>query len=505
MILKQLLLLALSCIPSFLLSQNYTARIVDSVSQEPIAFATVQTGEFSGVVTNQEGVFSINLDDLDTSENQFEVSCLGYATKSISPSEVEENNGIIELSPQVNELDTVFLMDKNLPLDSILTRTQRHAKTNYRTNLMQYDVFSRKSSYTEGKDFEVKISKASGIRKKHLKPANKSIDSFIRVLRNSNSKSYRDLAGKLMVSSPENKKLNVKKATNLRDKKVDFSEEKLTKDFTKLILKYLDTTQTYTLKSGWFKIDDSLTFDNKKNEETGETETSLTIDTGDKNKQPPKEVNNRYVLLNKTLFREEAFLVKFLSTKYYDHNIKDLSVYQGQPVYVIEFLPRKRKARYTGTLYITADDYALVRTDYRFADGKHGQKLNLKLLVGVKFEEFLNNGTVMFSKSNNGYYVPKYVFEERKMYFYVDRNLIFKENEGEKRKTKFDFLIEGIQHENSQTLFYSPNEITEEQYEAAPNTSDIKFEHQDHYDPDMWKAYNAIEPLEEMKQFKSVE
>ena len=41
--------------------QTVSARILDSISKEPVPFATIQFAENSGVISNSEGMFSVIL------------------------------------------------------------------------------------------------------------------------------------------------------------------------------------------------------------------------------------------------------------------------------------------------------------------------------------------------------------------------------------------------------------------------------------------------------------
>ena len=59
-------------------SQNITARLIDKTSQNPIPFAAIKTAEFDGVISNEEGYFTI-IENKDKKE--ITISCLGYKKK----------------------------------------------------------------------------------------------------------------------------------------------------------------------------------------------------------------------------------------------------------------------------------------------------------------------------------------------------------------------------------------------------------------------------------------
>ena len=66
---------------TLIFGQKLTARILD-VSQNPIAFATIQTAENKGVISNEEGFFTTNLENNNI--NTIEINSLGFTTKTIS-------------------------------------------------------------------------------------------------------------------------------------------------------------------------------------------------------------------------------------------------------------------------------------------------------------------------------------------------------------------------------------------------------------------------------------
>src|SRR5690606_16531798 len=118
--------------------------------------------------------------------------------------------------------------------------------------------------------------------------------------------------------------------------------------------------------------------------------------------------------------------------------------YNNQLVYIINFKPKKSRAKYTGKIYVSEADYGILKIDYAFAEGKTGEKLNLKLLLGVKYIENINKGSVIFRKNDeiNTYY-PYYINKEISRYVYAHRPFKFIENGGDKDKVKFDFMLEG--------------------------------------------------------------
>ena len=73
--------------------QNFSAKIINATTQEPVSFATVQTGKYSGVISNEEGVFNLNISN--DSIQKIHISCIGYKAKTISIQNIKRNNFIL--------------------------------------------------------------------------------------------------------------------------------------------------------------------------------------------------------------------------------------------------------------------------------------------------------------------------------------------------------------------------------------------------------------------------
>lgn len=474
---------------SALFAQSFSGKIIDSITQKPIPFATIQTDEATGVISNEDGYFSIHLPKGD--QTKLNISCMGYGSKELLISSIKAQQNIIVLSEHVNALSTVFLSNKALSIDSIMARTNRNLKVNYSPFMKKYGVFSRSTNYMDFKKLDIDIDKASGMRKSKLEGVNYSLDSLSKAVRNSKYIQFLDFAGGYSVLNAKDRKLKVNKVTVLVDKDKDFSIDNVQKKAQDIVLRYLDTTQTYKLKSGLFKVEDSLSFGDLKSDRK-ENEISLGSLKGNIN-------------LRDTYMLEGTFIPELLDQKYYDHELLDVSFYQNDMVYVVKFTPRKSSAKYAGTLYIASESYAVLRTDYEYAEGKRGSKLNLRLLLGVKFIENVHKGTILFEKAKDSTYQPKYVFEESGQYVYVHRPLKFIENSDDKNKVAFDLLLEGNAREKRELLLYDIAAITSGDFEALTEVKNVEFQHLKQYDTSIWQQYNALEPLEEMKQFKTVE
>ncbi len=473
-------------------SQSLTAKLIDT-SNNPIPFATIETAKNKGVISNDEGVFTINLKDV--SNNSIEINCLGFSTKKITIKEISANNNIIILEEHINELNQVYISNTKPNADEIIAKVNQNLSNNYNHENQSYNLFFRNTSYMDFNRLEFTIDKASGIRKKKLAGANQSLDSLMQAIKNTKAVHFRDYLANLYIKNKEEAKLDVAKATSLIDKNQNVSIDQIQENAQHLILKYLDTTKTYKLKTGIIKIEDSLELNNSNNE-------------SEENKNE-YEVNSLKSETHELLYTSQTYenttLNKIINADLYKYEFIDTTVFNGELVYIIEYFPRRSKAKYTGKIYVTDDSYAVIKIDYAFAKGKRGEKLNLKFLLGIKYVENIKQGTIIFQKNEDNIYQPQYIKQESGNFFYVNRPLKFIENSPSKNKVLFNFLIEGGMREKNEIYFISNSSLNGNDFNNYKEPKTIKYQKLKQYDPEIWKAYNAIEPLEEMKQFKSTE
>src|SRR5690606_33085011 len=179
---------------------------------------------------------------------------------------------------------------------------------------------------------------------------------------------------------------------------------------------------------------------------------------------------------------------------------------ENEFVYVLKFKPKKSRAKYTGTLYVSENDYAIVRSDYQLAKGKTLGGINLKLLLGVKFKQNQANGTLIYAPKpdGKGYYL-RYATIHEGAYIYAHRPIkLIELAKSDKDVVAFDIKFEGDSVDKIEFLNISHQPVTEDQFKGMAE-AEFDFVKLKKYDPNIWKIYSAIKTLEEMKQFTVVE
>jgi hypothetical protein len=169
---------------------------------------------------------------------------------------------------------------------------------------------------------------------------------------------------------------------------------------------------------------------------------------------------------------------------------------------MIHFEPRRGKAKYTGSFFISDDTYAITKVDYNYYKNRHGDKLNLKLLIGVKYIENLSEGTILFEKNSNNIYQPKYVKRHTGSYFYISRGLKFIENSSAKNKVSFDFTFEGDAKEKEELLITQNSVLTLEDFKAIKQDKVAPYKVLNKFEKSTWENEDTLEATQEMKAFE---
>lgn len=469
-------------------SQSITAQLIDEENKNPIQYATIKTGPHSGLISNEEGFFTINSETSNT--KSVTISCLGYENRTISVEEIKALNYIVPLTEAINELREVYISNRAPNADSIIARVKAKLSTNYETKLNKYNVFRRTTDYVDFKSLVFEIEKASHIKKKNLEDANASLIALSKKIRKSDIKEFTDFNGVLYCFDKDSSKLIVNKATKLLDYKNDFSMDEIQEKAQGLVLKYLDTTKTYKLKTGLFKIEDSLSLKEEDFKDEDNPEQAVSILN-----------NHTQALLRRTQFYDNSFLNKILDDDLYNYHFEKMAFNNEELTYIISFTPRKGKSKYTGKLFIHDDSYAITRVDYNYYKNRHGQKVNLKLLLGVKYSENKSEGTLLFEKSSINMYHPRYIKHTTGSYFYVSRDVKFIENSSAKNKVNFSFKLEGDNRNKEELLFTAHNKLSSEAFNALKQDSVVLFKQLSKFEKTIWESEETIVPLEEMKNF----
>jgi len=505
--LRKLFLFGALMIQIVAMAQNKVATIIDANSGESIPYANIKIGTTSNNISNGDGKFNLPA-ALENEATKIEISYIGYETQQLSFAQLEKQNFIIKLVPGVYELNNVNVSDKKEDVAAIMAKVKANLKENYSTPTTPFSntVFVREQNAFKAKQFNLEIEKSSGFSKSKLKEVNAEIKRFSSGFAKNPPQEFQDFLGvySSSLSKKEDKmvnssKLTVLKATKIKDESRSVSIDDLENTTTSLFLKHLDTTKFYRIKSGWIGSRDTVSFSKEFNRNRKNKKVQVSVDP--KNVAGAKSSIISVQTKTNPLYGISTDFMR--QTDWYTYTL-DGAVFTEdyKLVYVIKFQPRKGKAKYEGKLYVSENDYAVVKATYNLAKGKTLGGINLKWILGIKAFENVSNGTLIYKENpaTKKYYL-QYANLEEGQYFYVNRPLKFIELTDEDRDVlALDIKVEGDVLDKTEYLNLEQKEISVAQFEQLKET-DFKYLALKKYDPKIYKEFTTIEPAEEMKQY----
>lgn len=487
-------------------AQNKVATITDAITGETIPYATIKIGTATNI-SNAEGKFNIATAP-DNEGTTVEISCIGYESMMLTMKQLKEQNYLIQLTPGVYELSSVEVSDKKQDVASIMAQVKANLKENYTTPTTptKSTIFFREQSTFKPKQFKLEIEKSTGFSKSKLKEVNAEVSAFTAKMTKTPPKEFKDFLGvySSVLTKKDDKtvsssKLNVLKATRIRDESRSVSLDDFEKTASTLFLKHLDTTKFYRIKSGWFGSRDTISFSKEFNKKSKNSK--------NKTKAIPKNVTTAKSSLFATQTEthpQYGTNTDFMrQTDWYKYTL-DGAIFTDdyKLVYVIKFQPKKGKAKYEGTLYVSENDYAVVKATYHLAKGKTLGGINLKWILGVKVYENVSNGTLIYKEDpNTKKYYLQYANREDGQYFYLNRPLKFIElSDSDSDVLALDIKAEGDILNKTEYLNLDQQEMSAAAFESVKEP-DFQYIRLNKYDPKIWKEFTTLEPATEMKQF----
>ncbi|WP_299186109.1 carboxypeptidase-like regulatory domain-containing protein [uncultured Aquimarina sp.] len=496
---KKLTVVSITILSSLALSaQTISSTIIDKKTNEPIPYATIQLSEHKGIITNEEGKFSITLDEQLKQIDSIYISSMGYQKVGIALNIITDS--IIYIEPKAIELSGVFISNKNLSIDEIIDNVKENVGQNYSKDLSHKKLFYRQSDFSDLNKMNIKFKKST------IKEFNKKfIDSVISIIPRKSAyytEALCDLYGNF-----DKQKLNIIKGAELYDKSNDGSMEALSEKLEDILKKNVKPNSYLKIKSGWIlgtKVQMDSIFD--ANEEAAEVKNEV--------EKPNKNQENYFLnyrksslknLLSSMFFQEDSKLNFIDKSGRYKFELIDYTTIDDSSVYIINFEP-KRGADFKGTIYVNTQDFAVMRVDY-----ENVKNLKNFGLLGISFHDTMYKGKTIFTKGANGKYSVRYIEKTRGNVFGIDRPLkIIEKNKFVKGKRKQNELSLGLdigagEISKYEVVVFDSQPITESEYESSKENKSIKPQYLSKYDPEFWKGYNIIEPNTAIKQFTAIE
>ncbi|SDG95548.1 carboxypeptidase-like regulatory domain-containing protein [Winogradskyella thalassocola] len=492
----------------FLASQSYgqetfSSTLLDSKTEQAIAFATIQFNSKNGVISNDNGEFNISITRAIKATDSLMISCLGYEEKRIPL--LNFNNSPIYLKSKSVDLSEVLVTNKNYTIDEILDKIKEGLTVNYDFSYNKRKLFYRTSYYTEMDKYNVTLEKST------IPEFNQQlIDSLLQIMPKTNS-NHTEILGEIYgeIAPKASQKMDILKACYLYDKSKDINMDNYEKRFNEIFKKYVKRDSYFKIKSGWFSvkedIDSSLFGDTNEKEEAA-TDALL---AEQKKKDSIRKIGflhwrkmQIHNFENNNFIDDDNDLNFIHKSRRYEFEIADYAYINDMFVYVIPFKP-KRSEDFSGTMYVNTEDFAVVRVDY-----KNVKPLSKFSLLGISMKKYLKEGTIIFQKNDNEKYTLKYKDESLGQLVGVKRPIkIVEKNKNVKGRRKqnelkgdIHFIVRNI--EKTELIVFETNAISESDFQNFNEKSQVTPTQLNQYDPEFWKGYNIIEPNKAIKEFK---
>ena len=472
-------------------AQDYVATVIDDKTETPIPYATVKYGTFSGVITNEEGVFNLTNERIKDADSIY-ISSLGYEKLAIALK--TDLPSIIRLVPKPFELEGVFLTDKQIPVEDIIDSVKVHFATNYTADFEKKKIFFRQSDLNRLDRANIEFKKST------IEELNEELIDSISSIIPRNSSYYREALCDYY-GSYKGHKLHIVKAAELYDKTNDGSVEALGEKLEKIFQDNVKPNSYLKIKSGLFgtKVQlDSIT-------ENNEDAQAIKVEVNEDNDYFHQVIKDRInVLYEQLFFLEDTKLDVFTKSNRYTFELDDFTFIDDVAVYVIRFSPKSKKD-FKGVMYVNTDDFGVMRLEY-----ENVRPLRKIKLLGISYEESVFNGKLFFTKLND-VYTPTYIELVDGKKFGIDRPLkVIEKNKFVKGRRKQNELSLGLDFKNAQTVKYEfvvfdTEALSSDTYKTIEENKKVKATYLTKYDPDFWQGYTIIEPNAAIRAFSVAE
>ena len=377
-------------------AQSISVKILDSISFNPIPFATVYFSNSSGVISDENGDFELIKNELNDEDSLF-ISSMGY--KKVSYSLNRFNDSIIFLSPKPIELNNVIITNRKLTSQEIIEKIKAAITQNYQTDLSENKIFYRKEYNSTIEKFEINKFKSSIDNVNDL-----LIDSLLLNLPSENKSVTEVLSNYYGNLEEDNQKINLIKSRETYKKDNEILES-LNSKLEESLKKSLKSNSYFKIRSGLLPFSGDLEFDGLWDiDSTNQAALKKANDNEIKRKENfANSIKGRVSNIYSNLFYNDATDLDFiLKSNRYEFSNPELNYLGNQLVYVITFRPKGSKD-YKGTLHINSDDFAIIRIDF-----KNVKSLFKLKLLGFSSDNYLIEGRMVFSKLDKKKYSLTY-------------------------------------------------------------------------------------------------
>ena len=477
---------------SVIRSQEISAIIKDSLTNEAIPFANVYLSSGRGILSNEEGVFRIQLNDQTSSKDSLSISCMGYKTLVYPIRSFRDS--IIFLPSKTIALGSIILSNKNLSAEDIIKEVKKNIAEKYELGLTHKKIFFRESGSQEFKKLRVKVKKSS------IKEFNQAFwDSTLLKIPRKNEW-HTEVSGNLYGDfSKENQKLEIDRALELEDKKTTAIFNNIGKTFDTILKQNIKKDSYFKLRMGLIstKLEDVEL--NSSEKDTLTSDEKLVKEKESFSKWRKRIITN----IISVLFEKEMLSISVLKkSNRYDFERVDFTYFNNTPVYILKFKPSGNED-FAGKLYVDADEMTLLRAEY-----KNIKDIRDISLLGFSFKHYFKEIAIQFKKTASGKYALQYLeaidqFETgvNRAFSILEKNKVVK-GRNKQNELKMELNFRTNQFQKYQMVVFERERITQKIFDAFKEKPSILPVNLIQYDPTFWEGYTIIEPNQAIKEFK---
>jgi len=481
---KQIYFLLLVLISFNLKAQSKKIKIIDSISFEPVPFATIFFSNNNGIISDEDGLFELIPEQYSKKDSLF-VSSMGFEPKQFSLDIF--NDSIIRLVPKTISLKNVVVTNNQLSSNEIIDSVKLYIDKNYNFNITENKLFFRQEFNQELEKFKLNKFKST-IKDLTAESMDRMTDNLPKKSKNE----LESLSYYYVNSNVDVPKIKLIKSRRTNDDNESDLSKSLGDKLEKSLRENLKSNSYFKIRSGWLPFSGDLTFNglweidstnqdqlNKLKEEEIKRKENFSI--GQKGR-----IQSVYL---KSFFNPNSDLNFILKSKNYIFSDSELTYLGNELVYVIECYP-KRGDKYKGTIYVNSDDFAVVRIDY-----ENIKPLSKFKLLGVSFSSNLEKGRMVFSKFENEKYSLSYYQNSRgnnisikRPFKIIEKNKFVKGRKKQNQiSAKLDFASSSIY--NTELQVFRVRSIEETQFEEIDEKNQVLPIYLEEFKKDFWEGF----------------